>query len=98
MFLIPLPYYNLYLESSAGFLFDLDQGNVDRDIQYMEHIITSHIQIQKSLMERIYQNLKDIIESFSMITIPVDKKKTVNYSNYISGYNSFSLLLFLQSQ
>ena len=49
-FLILLVYYKLYITNSlSGFLFDLDQSNVHRDIRYMEPLVSSCIPLpQKS--------------------------------------------------
>ena len=52
-----------------------------------------HSPLEKSLMERINQYLKDRIESFDDYYPHVYKKMNAIYYMYITGYNS----LFLQS-
>ena len=56
-----------------------------------------HSSIEKSLMERVNQYLKDRIERVLMTTIYVCKKK-VNaiYFMYITGYNSLCLYIMIQ--
>ena len=48
-FLMLLVYYKLYITHAlAGFLFDLDQSNVHRDIRYMEPVVKNCIHYLKS--------------------------------------------------
>ena len=43
-------YYKLYITHTlSGFLFDLDQSNVHRDIRYMEPIVSSCIPLPQKL-------------------------------------------------
>ena len=45
-FLMFLVYYKIYITNSlTGFLFDLDQSNVSRDIQHLEPLVKSCIPI-----------------------------------------------------
>jgi hypothetical protein len=45
-----LVYYKLYITHTlTGFLFDLDQSNVHRDILYMEPLVSSCIPLPKKL-------------------------------------------------
>lgn len=45
-----LVYYKLYITHTlSGFLFDLDQSNVHRDIRYMEPIVSSCIPLPQKL-------------------------------------------------
>ena len=49
-FLMLLVYYKLYITHTlSGFLFDLDQSNVHRDIRYMEPIVSSCIPLPQKL-------------------------------------------------
>jgi DDE superfamily endonuclease/Helix-turn-helix of DDE superfamily endonuclease len=49
-FLMLLVYYKLYITHTlAGFLFDLDQSNVHRDIRYMEPVVSSCIPLPQKL-------------------------------------------------
>jgi hypothetical protein len=44
-----LVYYKLYITHTlSGFLFDLDQSNVHRDIRYMEPLVSSCIPLPHS--------------------------------------------------
>ena len=49
-FLMLLVYYKLYITHTlSGFLFDLDQSNVHRDIRYMEPVVSSCIPLPQKL-------------------------------------------------
>ena len=49
-FLMLLVYYKLYITHTlAGFLFDLDQSNVHRDIRYMEPVVKNCIPLPSKL-------------------------------------------------
>jgi Helix-turn-helix of DDE superfamily endonuclease len=49
-FLMLLVYYKLYITNAlSGFLFNLDQSNVHRDIRYMETIVKSCIPLPQKL-------------------------------------------------
>ena len=49
-FLMLLVYYKLYITNSlSGFLFDLDQSNVHRDIRYMEPVVKSCMPLPQKL-------------------------------------------------
>jgi hypothetical protein len=49
-FLMLLVYYKLYITHTlSGFLFDLDQSNVHRDIRYMEPLVSSCIPLPQKL-------------------------------------------------
>ena len=48
--LMLLVYYKLYITHTlSGFLFDLDQSNVHRDIRYMEPVVKSCIPLPQTL-------------------------------------------------
>ena len=49
-FLIPLVYYRLYITYTlAGFLFDIDQSNICRDIQKIEPLIRKCVPIPQKI-------------------------------------------------
>src|SRR5512145_3536078 len=49
-FLMLFVYYKLYITHTlSGFLFDLDQSNVHRDIRYMEPVVSSCIPLPQKL-------------------------------------------------
>ncbi len=86
-FLMLLVYYKLYITNSlSGFLFDLDQSNVHRDIRYMEPIVKSCIPLPQKLynvtrrlrtvqeVELYFPGFKAFIDS-SEQEIPRPKKK-----------------------
>ena len=61
-FLMLLVYYKLYITHTlAGFLFDLDQSNVHRDIRYMEPVVSSCIPLPQKLYN-ITRRLRSIEE------------------------------------
>lgn len=86
-FLMLLVYYKLYITNSlSGFLFDLDQSNVHRDIRYMESIVKSCIPLPQKLynvtrrlrtveeVELYFPGFKAFIDSTDQeIPVPVDK-------------------------
>lgn len=92
-FLMLLVYYKLYITHTlAGFLFDLDQSNVHRDIQYMEPIVKSCIPLPQKLynitrrlrtveeVELYFPGFKAFIDSTEQeIQRPKNKKKQKEY-------------------
>ena len=88
-FLMLLVYYKLYITHTlSGFLFDLDQSNVHRDIRYMEPIVKSCIPLPEKLynitrrlrnvdeVEQYFQGFKAVIDSTEQeIQRPKDKRK-----------------------
>ena len=92
-FLILLVYYKLYITNSlSGFLFDLDQSNVHRDIRYMEPIVKSCIPLPQKLynitrrlrtvqeVEIYFPGFKAFIDSTEQeIQRPKNKRKRKNY-------------------
>ena len=92
-FLMLLVYYKLYITHTlAGFLFDLDQSNVHRDIQYMEPVVTSCIPLPSKLynitrrlrtvqeVELYFPGFKAFIDCTEQeIQRPKNKRKRKNY-------------------
>jgi hypothetical protein len=92
-FLMLLVYYKLYITNSlSGFLFDLDQSNVHRDIRYMEPIVKSCIPLPQKLynitrrlrtveeVELYFPGFKAFIDSTEQeIPRPKDKKMKKEY-------------------
>ena len=92
-FLMLLVYYKLYITHTlSGFLFDLDQSNVHRDIQYMEPIVKSCIPLPQKLynitrrlrtvqeVELYFPGFKAFIDATEQeILIPEDKKRKKEY-------------------
>ncbi len=92
-FLMLLVYYKLYITNSlSGFLFDLDQSNVHRDIRYMEPIVSSCIQLSQKLynitrrlrtveeVEIYFPGFKAFIDSTEQeIQRPKNKKRKKEY-------------------
>ena len=92
-FLMLLVYYKLYITHTlSGFLFDLDQSNVHRDIQYMEPIVKSCIPLPQKLynitrrlrtveeVELYFPGFKAFIDSTEQeIQRPKNKKKQKEY-------------------
>jgi hypothetical protein len=92
-FLMLLVYYKLYITNSlSGFLFDLDQSNVHRDIRYMEPIVSSCIPLPQKLynitrrlrtvqeVEIYFPGFKAFIDSTEQeIQRPKNKRKRKNY-------------------
>ena len=88
-----LVYYKLYITNSiSGFLFDLDQSNVHRDIRYMESVVKSCILLPQKLynitrrlrnveeVEIYFPGFKAFIDSTEQeIQRPKDKRKRKNY-------------------
>ena len=88
-----LVYYKLYITNSlSGFLFDLDQSNVHRDIRYMEPVVTSCIPLPQKLynitrrlrtvqeVEEYFPGFKAFIDSTEQeIPRPKDKKMKKEY-------------------
>jgi DDE superfamily endonuclease len=69
-FLMLLVYYKLHITNSlSGFLFDLDQSNVHRDIRYMEPIVKSCIQLPQKVIQsyKTIENYRGSRDIFSMI-------------------------------
>ena len=92
-FLMLLVYYKLYITHTlAGFLFDLDQSNVHRDIRYMEHVVESCIPLPEKLynitrrlwtveeVELYFPGFKAFIDCTEQeIQRPKNKRKRKNY-------------------
>ena len=92
-FLMLLVYYKLYITHTlSGFLFDLDQSNVHRDIRYMEPVVKSCIPLPQKLynitrrlrtveeVEIYFPGLKAFIDSTEQeIQRPKNKRKRKNY-------------------
>ena len=92
-FLMLLVYYKLYITHTlAGFLFDLDQSNVHRDICYMEPVVKSCIPLPSKLynitrrlrsmeeVELYFPGFKAFIDSTEQeIQRPKNKKKQKEY-------------------
>ena len=92
-FLMLLVYYKLYITNSlSGFLFDLNQSNVHRDIRYMEPIVKSCIPLPQQLynitrrlrtvqeVELYFPGFKAFIDSTEQeIPVPTDKKRRKEY-------------------
>jgi hypothetical protein len=92
-FLMLLVYYKLYITHTlAGFLFDLDQSNVHRDIRYMEPIVSSCIPLPQKLynitrrlrtieeVELYFPGFKAFIDCTEQeIQRPKNKRKRKNY-------------------
>ena len=88
-----LVYYKLYITNSlSGFLFDLDQSNVHRDIRYMEPIVSSCIPLPQKLynitrrlrtvqeVELYFPGFKAFIDATEQeIQRPKNKRKRKNY-------------------
>jgi len=92
-FLMLLVYYKLYITHTlSGFLFDLDQSNVHRDIRYMEPVVSNCIPLPQKLynitrrlrtveeVEIYFPGFKAFIDSTEQeIQRPKDKNKKRNY-------------------
>ena len=92
-FLMLLVYYKLYITHTlSGFLFDLDQSNVHRDIRYMEPVVSNCIPLPQKLynitrrlrtveeVEIYFPGFKAFIDSTEQeIQKPKDKRKRKNY-------------------
>jgi hypothetical protein len=92
-FLMLLVYYKLYITHTlAGFLFDLDQSNVHRDIRYMEPVVKSCIPLPSKLynitrrlktveeVEQYFPGFKAFIDCTEQeIPRPKNKRKRKNY-------------------
>ena len=92
-FLMLLVYYKLYITHTlSGFLFDLDQSNVHRDIRYIEPIVKSCIPLPQKLynitrrlrtveeVELYFPGLKAFVDSTEQeIQRPKNKKKQKEY-------------------
>ena len=92
-FLMLLVYYKLYITHTlAGFLFDLDQSNVHRDIRYMEPVVSSCIPLPQKLynitrrlrtveeVELYFPGFKAFIDSTEQeIQRPKNNKKQKEY-------------------
>ena len=92
-FLMLLVYYKLYITHTlSGFLFDLDQSNVHRDIRYMEPLVSSCIPLPQKLynltrrlitvqeVEIYFPGFKAFIDSTEQeIQRPKNKIKRKNY-------------------
>lgn len=88
-----LVYYKLYITHTlSGFLFDLDQSNVHRDIRYMEPLVSSCIPLPQKLynltrrlrtvqeVEIYFPGFKAFIDSTEQeIQRPKNKIKRKNY-------------------
>ena len=92
-FLMLLVYYKLYITHTlSGFLFDLDQSNVHRDIRYMEPVVKSCIPLPQKLYNitrrlRTVQEVEEYFPGFKAfidcteqeIPRPKNKRKRKNY-------------------
>jgi hypothetical protein len=92
-FLMLLVYYKLYITHTlSGFLFDLDQSNVYRDIRYMEPVVKNCIPLPQKLynitrrlrtvqeVELYFPGFKAFIDCTEQeIQRPKDKRKRKNY-------------------
>ena len=92
-FVMLLVYYKLYITNAlTGFLFDLDQSNVHRDIRYMEPIVKSCIPLPQKLynitrrlrnvdeVELYFPGFKAFIDSTEQeIPRPIDKTRRKDY-------------------
>jgi hypothetical protein len=93
-FLILLVYYRLYITYTlAGFLFDLDQSNICRDIQKIESLVRQCLPIPEKLYKITKKRLRtpDEFEQYfpgfiafidsteQQILSPVDKRKRKAY-------------------
>ena len=92
-FVMLLVYYKLYITNAlTGFLFDLDQSNVHRDIRYMEPIVKSCIPLPQKLynitrrlrnveeVELYFPGFKAFIDSTEQeIPVPTDKTRRKDY-------------------
>ena len=92
-FLMLLVYYKLYITNSlSGFLFDLDQSNVHRDIRYMEPIVKDCIPLPQKLynitrrlrtvqeVEVYFPGFKAFIDASEQeIPVPKDKNRKKEY-------------------
>ena len=92
-FLMILVYYKLYITHTlSGFLFELDQSNVHRDIGYMEPLVSSCIPLPQKLynltrrlrtvqeVEIYFPGFKTFIDSTEQeIQKPKNKIKRKNY-------------------
>jgi len=88
-----LVYYKLYITNAlSGFLFDLDQSNVHRDIRYMEPVVSSCIPLPPKLynitrrlrtvqeVEQYFPGFKAFIYSTEQeIPRPTNNKKRKEY-------------------
>ena len=92
-FLMLLVYYKLYITHTlSGFLFDLDQSNVHRDIRYMEPVVKSCIPLPQKLynitrrlrtveeVEKYFPEFKAFIDATEQeIQRPKNKKRKKDY-------------------
>src|SRR4051794_10932420 len=92
-FLMLLVYYRLYITYTlAGFLFDLDQSNICRDIQKIESLVRQCIPIPQKIynitkrlrtvdeIERYFPGFISFIDSTEQqIPRPVDKRRRDSY-------------------
>ncbi len=92
-FLMLLVYYKLYITHTlSGFLFDLDQSNVHRDIRYMEPVVKSCIPLPQKLynitrrlrtveeVEKYFPEFKAFIDTTEQeIQRPKNKKRKKDY-------------------
>jgi len=92
-FLMLLVYYKLYITHTlSGFLFDLDQSNVHRDIQYIEPVVKNCILLPSKLynitrrlrtvqeVELYFPGFKAFIDCTEQeIQKPKNKRKRKNY-------------------
>lgn len=92
-FLMLLVYYKLYITNAlTGFLFDLDQSNVHRDVRYMEPIVKNCIPIPSRMynMTRRLRTVEEVEQYFpgfkafvdcteQEIPVPADQTKRKKY-------------------
>ena len=68
-FLMLLVYYRLYITYTlAGFLFDLDQSSICRDIQKIEPLVRKCVPIPQKIYNRITKRLQNTARSRKMLS------------------------------
>jgi DDE superfamily endonuclease/Helix-turn-helix of DDE superfamily endonuclease len=111
-FLILLVYYRLYITYTlAGFLFDLDQSNICRDIQKIERLIRSGVSIPQKLykitkrlqtpneVEEYFPGFISFIDSTEQqIPRPVNKRKRKAYYSGKKKRHTVKTQLMVNSQ
>jgi len=91
-----LVYYKLYITHTlSGFLFDLDQSNVHRDMRYMEPLALSCIPLPQKLYNltrrlRTVQEVKIYFRGFKVFIDSTEQeiqrpKNKIKRKNYYSG-------------
>ncbi len=99
-FLMLLVYYRLYITYTlSGFLFDMDQSNICRDIQKIENLVREYLPIPQKIynktkrlktpkeVEKYFPGFLAFIDSTEQqIPRPVDNKRKVYYSGKKKRY------------